>query len=931
MVDGKISKAAQQSLGLPEGFKSYSPFPFAGINLQSSGPAVADQEFLYLENFLRLGDGYLRTAWDVGTPLYVASGSLTIVCFFFYTIGTTYYVAVFLSDGSAVQVNVATAAVTTIGPAATFYTSSSGFLPGCSQWGVQYLLIVNRNSINDYWIWDGTTLYRNGTAAPNGVVILSGGLDYNTLPTVTAYGGGGTGLVVVPQIQGGSVVALNITNPGTGYGVGDVVQLAFSGGGSDTSAELISSLAAGGVAAINITAPGSGYTAATIAFSGGGGSGAAGTVTVDSGTGTVVGVVITSPGTGYTSAPGVVISGDGTGATGTALLAPGGVASVTVVNGGSGFTNPPLIQFVGGGGSGATGIAILTATSVARVDVVAGGTGYFHTPNLAFTGGGTSSGFSSGATATAHIAGGQLTSITVTNAGHNIVAGMQVTITPTGGDLANGAAGAAARVVLAGTSIASVQVSNAGQFYTDAPAVEVLPGANNAAYATVSLMPFGVSGASIETFQQRVWIADPAPALFGTLPPGGNFVVSTPESFIDFATSDGGDLFTNSDAFLQTRYVGIRQSNGYLYFFGDGSVAVVSNVQTGGSPATTTFNYQNVDPQSGLSWRDSRQDFRSLDHHLERARHLRPLWRLGHQDQSEARPAVQSGLISADCRRSDAHGRDRHAVQHQALLELEHGRRSRHRPDPQRHVHLEREGVGGHLADGEPGLHRLPKGRVEVHRLGDRRQDAVAAVSAALRELGQATRHQALRRRSAVPDQIGNGFVASGAGPFGGTCRRQLLGRFRRVGHCRAGLLGQVRAERNLRSALPAAELPGAAADLADLGRRHGSAIHHARSSPDDHQPGFRPEQSRDRVSRRGSGLLRSTNMARRPAALRRLDFESLIGRGENSQGFTAQTVVGTAHWKGTGWNREWDFGFNQPQVAPDATRPSGRSNRTGE
>jgi hypothetical protein len=35
----------------------------------------------------------------------------------------------------------------------------------------------------------------------------------------------------------------------------------------------------------------------------------------------------------------------------------------------------------------------------------------------------------------------------------------------------------------------------------------------------------------------------------------------------------------------------------------------VSGVQTSGNPATTTFNYQTVDPQTGCSWRDSVADF----------------------------------------------------------------------------------------------------------------------------------------------------------------------------------------------------------------------------------------------------------------------------------------------------------------------------------
>lgn len=61
----------------------------------------------------------------------------------------------------------------------------------------------------------------------------------------------------------------------------------------------------------------------------------------------------------------------------------------------------------------------------------------------------------------------------------------------------------------------------------------------------------------------------------------------------------------------------------------------------------------------------------------------------------------------------------------------------------------------------------------------------------------------------------------------------------------------------------------------------------------------------------------------------RTLDLEGLIGKGENPNGFTAQTANGTAHATGTGWNKDYDWSCNQ--VEPDATRPAGRSNRTGE
>jgi hypothetical protein len=86
--------------------------------------------------------------------------------------------------------------------------------------------------------------------------------------------------------------------------------------------------------------------------------------------------------------------------------------------------------------------------------------------------------------------------------------------------------------------------------------------------------------------------------------------------------------------------------------------------------------------------------------------------------------------------------------------------------------------------------------------------------------------------------------------------------------------------------------------------------------------------------------------MAMRTSGVK-LDFEKLIAKGENPNGFTAQTANGTAHWKGTGWNKDepnWGYPavaggpidkaeWTSPdhQIRPGPTRPDGRSNRTGE
>lgn len=108
------------------------------------------------------------------------------------------------------------------------------------------------------------------------------------------------------------------------------------------------------------------------------------------------------------------------------------------------------------------------------------------------------------------------------------------------------------------------------------------------------MMPNGITGTAVEIFQSRVWILK-----------GAQFSFSAPANGADFNTADGGGTTKSSDGFLKTAYVNIKQSNGFLYLFGDGSINVISNVQTTGSPLTTTFNNQNVDPQTGLGWRDA--------------------------------------------------------------------------------------------------------------------------------------------------------------------------------------------------------------------------------------------------------------------------------------------------------------------------------------
>ena len=188
------SKAQREALGIPTGWKVYSAFPFAGVNQSASRTAIDDKEWYWAENFLRINDGNLRTLWDAGTAFYTAPSGRTIVYYFFYNISSQQYVAIFLSDGTAVSVAYPAATQTSIATTSnTFYVAANGQLPIATQSGSQYLIIANHNTDNDYWIWDGSILYGAGSIAPfNAAEITDGGSGYTSVPGYTVFGGSGS-------------------------------------------------------------------------------------------------------------------------------------------------------------------------------------------------------------------------------------------------------------------------------------------------------------------------------------------------------------------------------------------------------------------------------------------------------------------------------------------------------------------------------------------------------------------------------------------------------------------------------------------------------------------------------------------------------------------------------------------------------------------
>ena len=61
----------------------------------------------------------------------------------------------------------------------------------------------------------------------------------------------------------------------------------------------------------------------------------------------------------------------------------------------------------------------------------------------------------------------------------------------------------------------------------------------------------------------------------------------------------------------------------------------------------------------------------------------------------------------------------------------------------------------------------------------------------------------------------------------------------------------------------------------------------------------------------------------------RSMDFEALIGFGENPKGMSAETANGSARATGTGWNR--DRPWTMDEIEPSEVWPAGPSNRSGE
>jgi FtsP/CotA-like multicopper oxidase with cupredoxin domain len=236
---------------------------------------------------------------------------------------------------------------------------------------------------------DGSGATATATVGANGtvtdIVVTDPGAGYTSATaTITGAGTGAAATAVVTA--SGVVTGIDVTAAGSGYTRPEVT---IAGGGATTDA---TATAFGGVDAITLTNGGTGYTFPTVDFdmpddpNGVQASGHIDPATDLSPSGEVQAIHLDDPGSGYASAPAVVIR-DGTlqdpinnGASGATATATIKVTSVALDSFGAGYTSAPTVTIAegspSGSGTGATATARVDAGGVSSITLGAGGSGY---------------------------------------------------------------------------------------------------------------------------------------------------------------------------------------------------------------------------------------------------------------------------------------------------------------------------------------------------------------------------------------------------------------------------------------------------------------------------------------------------------------------------------------------------------------------------
>jgi hypothetical protein len=201
------------------------------------------------------------------------------------------------------------------------------------------------------------------------ILLQSGGSNYQVPPLVIITGSATRQAQAQARIQNGSVVRVDVWDPGVGYT--QVPQVSFTcGSGATAQAILVPT----GVQFVDVTNGGSGYvTPPSVSIQGGGGAGAQAEAIIQDGE--VIQINVTDPGSGYTSTPQVIISGN---ATAQVSLFSTPVDRIELTTEGENYVLAPTVVIDGD----AQALAMLTPTEVRDITVTASGSDYSSDPQV---------------------------------------------------------------------------------------------------------------------------------------------------------------------------------------------------------------------------------------------------------------------------------------------------------------------------------------------------------------------------------------------------------------------------------------------------------------------------------------------------------------------------------------------------------------------
>lgn len=266
---------------------------FETMDTQPARQALSAKRLAWCENCIILAPNQVSSVPGQGSVLATLTGE-TISVWYFAFFNSIDYLVCFCQSGAAYTVNLATGAKVNFAVAGTFSPT-----PDMTQWKDERILIAD--ATGGYCTYDGTNFIQSGNVSPN-IVITSGGEGYTSAPTPVIAGGTGSGATASATVTNGIVTRVNLTNPGTGYVLGDVLTISFSGG----------SPTAGGVIAIDLLDGGIGYLSVpTITIAAPAGGGVTATATATRSLGAITAITITNAGSGYKETPAITITPTG--------------------------------------------------------------------------------------------------------------------------------------------------------------------------------------------------------------------------------------------------------------------------------------------------------------------------------------------------------------------------------------------------------------------------------------------------------------------------------------------------------------------------------------------------------------------------------------------------------------------------------------------